>query len=171
MKRLILLRHAKTEPWYEGGDDHGRALTEHGQDDADLMAQTLVDRGWRPDLALVSTARRARETWLRAREAMARSDVRYEDDLYLADPDTLMNVLESARDLSTVMVIAHNPGLHDFATKLARTGPTPNQAAFASLIEKMPTCAAALFEADEDGPVYVSAFRLVDFIRPKSLGL
>ena len=62
MKRLILMRHAKTETWTEGLDDFGRALTDRGHEDAARMAQELVDMGWSPERILVSTARRARET-------------------------------------------------------------------------------------------------------------
>ena len=59
MKRLILMRHAKTEPFGEGIDDFGRALTEQGHSDAARIAEELVALGWSPERILVSTARRA----------------------------------------------------------------------------------------------------------------
>ena len=60
MKRLILMRHAKTEPWDELIDDHGRALTDVGHQAADVICAALQTSGWAPDKAVVSSARRTR---------------------------------------------------------------------------------------------------------------
>ena len=51
MQRLILMRHAKTEPWSEGIDDHARALLPVGHDAAIAMANALDAEGWAPDIA------------------------------------------------------------------------------------------------------------------------
>jgi len=69
MRRLILFRHAKTEARSPSGDDASRRLTERGRDEAALMGRVLAEAGFLPDLALVSPAVRARETW----EALAAS--------------------------------------------------------------------------------------------------
>ena len=58
MKRLILMRPAKTEPWSEGIADHARALTPVGHEAAAAMAAMLKSEGWSPQKAIVSTARR-----------------------------------------------------------------------------------------------------------------
>ena len=63
MKRLIVMRHAKTEDWAEGIDDHGRALTERGRLDAANVGREIIAKDWTPDFVAVSSARRAKETW------------------------------------------------------------------------------------------------------------
>jgi phosphohistidine phosphatase len=67
-----------------------------------------------------------------------------------------------------LLILGHNPGLHDFARLLLRDAGSENHRASVKLSEKFPTCAAALFAADEDSiflPVY---FKLQDFLRPKN---
>ena len=63
MRRLILLRHAKAENQAASGEDIDRALTARGLADAARMGQVLADAGLQPDLALVSSGVRARQTW------------------------------------------------------------------------------------------------------------
>ena len=62
MLRLLLLRHAKSD-WPDGVDDHDRPLAERGRRAGPLMARYMTGEGLIPDLALISTARRTRETW------------------------------------------------------------------------------------------------------------
>ena len=169
MKRLILMRHAKTEPWHEGVDDHGRALIERGIKDATAIGAELDARGWRPDSAMVSTARRARETWRHASASWPDLPVTLDDALYLAAPQTIESVLSAATLAGTLILIGHNPGLHEFACILDRRGPPGNAYAHDRLFEKFPTGCAALFEAGEEAAYHSSAFRLVDVIRPKDL--
>jgi len=169
MKRLILMRHAKTEAWNEGIDDHGRALTERGHQDADLMAEALVSRGWVPGLALVSTARRAKETWAHLTPAFEASEHRFMEDLYLSGMRGLLDTITQHDGVSTLMLVAHNPGMHDCAVEIMRQGGGRDHHAALTLSAKMPTGAAALFEAEEDAAFLSQNFRLVDFIKPKDL--
>lgn len=169
MKRLILMRHAKTEAWHEGIDDHGRALVERGIQDAAMMGEHMVSLGWRPDHALVSTARRARETWRYASGALGGAEPTYEDDLYLAGPSTIESVLAAHELHGTLLLIGHNPGIHDFACGLARVGGASDDFALARLFEKFPTGCIALFEASEERSFHRAAFRLMDVVRPKDL--
>ena len=71
MLRLLLLRHAKAERGQPGGRDHERALAQRGRDDAPRLGAYLVRHKLVPDLALVSTAARTRETWALATAAFA----------------------------------------------------------------------------------------------------
>ncbi|MEO0982404.1 MAG: histidine phosphatase family protein [Pseudomonadota bacterium] len=169
MKRLILLRHAKTEPWFEGVDDHGRALTERGRADSERVAKALRDAGWVPDLAVVSTARRAHETWTGAAPAFTGCEREMSDDLYLASVRMIGSLVRAHEDAAALMLIGHNPGIHDFACDLVQSGGAHNRFAAEALINKMPTGAAALFESDEDAAFGPYAFKLMDFIRPKDL--
>lgn len=169
MKRLILMRHAKTEPWHEGIDDHGRALMDRGHGDAVAIGEALHHQGWQPDCALVSTARRARETWKDVSVNWPNVPVLLDETLYLAAPQTLESVLSSDTPAGTVILIGHNPGLHELACLLARRGPPGDAYAHGRLFEKFPTGCAALFEADEEEAFHLSAFRLVDVLRPKDV--
>jgi len=169
MKRLILMRHAKTEAWNEGIDDHGRALTSRGHEDADLLGEALMTRGWQPSLALISTARRAKETWAHLMITFEGSDHRFMEDLYLTGTRGLMDVISSNDGAETLMLVGHNPGMHDCAVEIMREGGGRDHHAALTLAAKMPTGAAALFEAAEDGAFLPQHFRLVDFLKPKDL--
>ncbi len=167
MQRLILMRHAKTEAWYEGVDDHARALTGRGHGDAARMAGMLAQQGWEVDLALVSTARRARETWNAMAQLHPGVQVKLLDDLYLASPETLAEALEGhCGDANCLMVIGHNPGIAEFAMDIDRQGGSVDISASGRLRQKYPTGCAALFEAADDAPFIPSLFRLVGVLWP-----
>lgn len=169
MKRLILMRHAKTEPWFAGGDDRGRALLPRGKSDAVLIGQEIEARGWAPDHVLLSSARRTRETWLAMSGILTASDHEVLDKLYLAGTSHIQSVIEEHETHSTLMLIGHNPGMHDYAAQVSSLAGTVNQKAAMTLATKMPTAAAALFEADEDQAFRPSVFRLIDYILAKPL--
>lgn len=169
MKRLVLMRHAKTEPWSEGIDDFGRALTPLGHADAKRMAEELVALGWSPERILVSSARRARETCAEAALVFDGEKVRPMESLYLTGVRGLSEAVSQNDGAATLMVIGHNPGLHDFALTILRESGSLDHRASSRLNEKFPTCCAALFEADEDGPFVPMHFRLVQVLRAKDL--
>lgn len=169
MKRLILMRHAKTEPWSEGLDDFARALLPRGFTDAQLVAEEIKQRDWSPNLILVSTARRARETCSEVAKIIEDERVRPMEALYLSGMRGLNDAVRSAEQETAVMLIGHNPGLHDFACEIFREGGTRNHPASLRLHEKFPTGCAALFEAEEDGAFQPERFTLVDVIRAKDL--
>lgn len=169
MKRLIFLRHAKTEDWYEGVDDHGRALVPRGHEDAARVARALSKAGWTADHLIVSTARRTRETARAISAAMPGASVRFSEALYLSSPETIEEVLQAAPLEGCVMVIAHNPGLHEIACTVARIGGSSDETASHHLFEKFPTSCAALFEAQEETAFHTAGFRLQGVIRAKDL--
>lgn len=167
MKRLILMRHAKTEPWSEGIDDFGRALTPQGHADATRMAEELVALGWSPERILVSSARRARETCSEAAKVFTGEKVRPMESLYLTGVRGLKEAVSQNDGAATLMVIGHNPGLHDFALTILRDGGSDDHQASLRLNDKFPTCCAALFERLEDGPFVPAQFRLARVLRAK----
>lgn len=169
MKRLILMRHAKTEPWFQGTDDESRALLPRGKSDAGLVADALVEQDWVPDLVLVSSARRTRETWNMMAAAFGEARFIVLDELYLAGTVVLKEVIRAHQNEQTLMLLGHNPGMHDLAAYIASRAGTVNQPAAKTLSTKMPTGAAALFEAERDGDYKTSALRLQDFIIAKRL--
>lgn len=169
MKRLILMRHAKTEPWYQGAHDEGRALLPRGKQDARLVASELEQRGWSPDLVLLSSARRTRETWAAMHEFFPNARHLVLETLYLAGTSTLETQLREYEDTPTLMVLGHNPGMHDLAAGLSSFAGSINQKAALTLAAKMPTAAAALFEAGQAGPFEAALLRLQDYIIAKKL--
>ncbi len=169
MKRLILMRHAKTEPWMEGVDDHARALTSVGHEAAANMARVLKAEGWSPEKAVVSTARRTRETWAHLSDVFGTCDMMLEDDLYLAGERGISEIITDHDGAGTLMIIGHNPGIHDLALYILREAGSLDHQASMRLAAKLPTGGTVLFEADEDGAFLPVHFRLRNFIKPKDL--
>lgn len=143
MKTLLLLRHAKSG-WNEPGqDDHDRALTPRGRRAAELVSLYLAQRGDLPSLVLCSTARRALETLEPLRHRLG---VPFEADrtLYLAESEAILARVAQVDDReNSVLVVGHNPGLHELALQLAAHG---DAAARARLREGFPTAALAIVE-------------------------
>ncbi|WP_328773099.1 SixA phosphatase family protein [Streptomyces sp. NBC_00286] len=119
-RRLVILRHAKSA-WPDGVADHERPLAPRGRRDAPAAGRALVGADLRPDLALCSTAVRARQTWeLAAAEWATPPPVRHDPRLYVADvPELLATVHEVADEVRTLLLIGHNPGLEELVLTLA----------------------------------------------------
>lgn len=171
MKRLILMRHAKTEPWTEGIDDHGRALTEIGRKAASAIAIAMAEEGWLPDKVIVSSSRRTRETWACMRDVFPKCTAIVDEALYLAGERGIMDLISDHDGTANLMILGHNPGLHDLSVRLLREAGSADHQAALRLSSKLPTAAAALFESDEDGAFLPVHFRLQNFIRAKDLAL
>lgn len=169
MQRLILMRHAKTEPWSEGIDDHARALTPVGHEAAKAMAFALKSEGWSPQKAIVSTARRTRETWAHLSAVFDDCDMILEEDLYLAGERGVSDMIGENDGARTLIIISHNPGLHDLALSILRAAGSHDHQAAIRIAAKLPTGAAVLFEAEEDGAFVPAHFRLRNFIKPKDI--
>jgi phosphohistidine phosphatase len=168
MRRVYLLRHAKSS-WKDGSlADRERPLAGRGRKAARAMAGHLEDEGIRPDLVLCSPARRTRETLERIEDALGDGiEARFEDALYGATEATLLRCLNALPDeVDSVMLIGHNPGLEDLAMALASEG-----AELDRLREKFPTAALATIDlpADRWSAVERGRGELVAFVRPRDL--
>lgn len=170
MKRLLLLRHAKSS-WDDTGlDDHDRPLAARGQRAAAAMGVYLQQRAIAPDLVLCSSARRARETFARL-DAAVSGDVaaRVERDLYLAEPGELLEQLRAVDDrFASVLLIGHNPGLAQLASLLAGSG-DPRE--LGRLRSRYPTATLAhlRFEGDRWRDLAPASCHLEAFARPRDL--
>jgi phosphohistidine phosphatase len=151
MDRLILLRHGDAERDSESGDDFDRCLSDRGREESARMGETLADMGLVPDLTLASAAVRTRETWAALSAAFPRADARFDDELYLAEPERVRQAIDAARGgCRTLMVVGHNPGLQDLAlTLLIEAGGT--SPAIDRVRAGFPTGAAAVFLIDTHG--------------------
>ncbi|MEU2241939.1 histidine phosphatase family protein [Streptomyces sp. NPDC018338] len=118
-RRIVLLRHAKAD--WSDESDHERPLAERGRKDAPVAGRRLAGTGIGFDLALCSTAVRTRETWkLAVHELSERPRTVYEDRLYEASLGELIALLnEVSEEVSDLLVIGHNPGMHALADALA----------------------------------------------------
>lgn len=174
MLRLMLLRHAKTERDSPTGLDRDRPLAPRGHRDAPRMGAWMTQNGLVPDLALVSTAVRARQTWELVAPSL-RKNVPTDllDELYGADPGDLLNTarhagLGNAGSPRSVVIVAHNPGLHEFALALVKSGKPQDRAALA---DNLPTGALVVIDADIDdwSDLGFQRGRLVRFMTPALL--
>lgn len=158
-RRLVVLRHAKAE---QPGilDDHERALTGRGRRDARAAGEWLAGHGLVPELVVCSTARRARETWDGVQAGLgAVPEVRYEPGLYAAPVARLLQVLWAVPDTAVrVLLVGHNPGVHELVQELA--APTP--------VAEFPTAALAVLDADVPWSALAGgAARLADLAVPR----
>jgi phosphohistidine phosphatase len=120
MKKLILMRHAKSDWSNSGQSDHARPLNKRGISDVPRMAQELLNRGILPELILVSDSARTRQTWELLTQILGAAPTRFLPDLYLASATEIKDIVKSTDSLiDTVMVIAHNPGITDAYQLLA----------------------------------------------------
>jgi phosphohistidine phosphatase len=168
MHMLHLLRHAKSS-WKEEVEDHERRLNRRGREAARRVGQALPAAVGTLDLVLCSSARRTRETLeLIAAEFTVRPRSVLEDELYEASKDQLMERLRRlAEQIGNVLLIGHNPGLHDLAIAIADT----NTAGFRTLSSgKFPTAARASFRVPEPWSGFGhSRCELVDYVTAGSL--
>jgi len=164
----MLLRHAKSD-WPSGVADPDRPLAPRGRRDAPRMGQEMARRGYRPDLAIVSPARRAVETWALAGPFLPDTPLRYEQAIYAAEPETILAVLsELDENLGTVLVVGHNPGLELTASFLTGEGPHKLRD---RLGEKFPTAALAVVAFASQGWSHLAqgSGRLEVFVTPHDL--
>ncbi|MEA1938840.1 MAG: histidine phosphatase family protein [Pseudomonadota bacterium] len=170
MKKLFILRHAKSS-WDDPDiDDHERPLAPRGARAGTLIGRHLKNIGINPDLILCSTAKRARDTLhLVLAQLDSNTDPLYERSLYMCGAQGWIQRLRGVPEtFNTVLVVGHNPDLHELAAAMAVTG---DEDAIDSVMTKMPTAGLAEFDLDMDA---WSAFpplapQLVRFITPRDL--
>ncbi len=173
MPTLFLLRHAKSSRDDPDLDDFDRPLAPRGCKAAPRMGVEMAARGWMPDMALVSPAVRTSQTWTLVSGALTREqapDTRFEEGLYMAPcASILSHVCALPESVSSVLVVGHNPGLHECALTLA--GPHSDTAALQSVEAKFPTAALARFDIEDDWIALLPGrARLTHVVRPGDLG-
>ncbi len=150
MQRLILLRHGEAEAQSASGRDLDRALTSAGVTAVTRTAKALALAMAIPDIALVSTAKRTRQTWAEAKVQFSLSTDVFKPEIYNASPTALLAL---ARDCQadTVMIVGHNPSLQGLALDLLA-----RQGAAASLVARVearfPPATAAVFSFRDGRP-------------------
>lgn len=170
MRRLMLLRHAKSDLAKPGMPDRDRPINRRGQETVAKIGAYMARHGLIPELVLCSTARRARETW----EELAgvfkdQPATTYESRLYNAGPEVFLDVVrETKAEIRTLLLVGHNPGLHDLAGMLIASGDLDHRE---RLREKYPTAGLVVidFAPDDWSMVHPYAGRLERFVVPRGL--
>jgi phosphohistidine phosphatase len=167
--RLWLLRHAKSS-WRDAGlRDEDRPLAPRGERAADRIRDYLDAEGTRPELILCSSALRARETLGRVLPALGTElEVRIEPALYTFEADVLLDRLgRISSDVTSVMLVGHNPAIQDLATRIADRGDGLHD-----LSEKYPTAGLAEISFSQGAWDMLTdrPGELVRFITPRHLG-
>ncbi len=167
MRRLLLLRHAKTERAEPGERDRDRKLTKRGRADAPVIGAYMAHHGLVPDLVLVSPVMRAEETWALLAKAFAKEPpVVKEEGIYNAGHEKLIAIIRKTRDAHALLVVGHNPGLHDLAMALIASGDVE---ARERVNEKLPTSGLVVIDLpfDDWSRLHPSAGRLERFVSPR----
>jgi phosphohistidine phosphatase len=166
MLRLMLLRHGKTERAAPGERDRDRKLTKRGRADVPAVGAYMAQHHLVPDLALVSPATRSQETWTLLSAAFAnKPKVVSAERVYNASVADLMAVIGEGRKARAVLVVGHNPGLHDLALELIASG---DAQARERLNEKLPTSGLVLidFPLDDWSHLHPQSGRIERFVSP-----
>ena len=166
MKRLILIRHAKSS-WSSGASgDKSRPLNARGHMAARKVGAWLKAEGYQPDQVLSSSAARCMQTWEGLSETLGSEiPTDFQDSLYLADPDAMLQSLQAATG-DTVLMLGHMPGIGEFARDLRRDPPPAHEA-----FQKYPTGAVTVleFKADSWADAQMGTGKFVNYISPRSL--
>ena len=147
MKYLYLFRHADTLPAEGDQSDHERVLSELGEEECVRIGTFLKQEKLQPELALCSTAVRTRSTLgLMAKTLGTPIAAEFIHSLYLASPGEIFHQLNGLKkELESVMVVGHNPGIHQFALMLAAKG---SSAALHALSAHYPPASLTLLKLD-----------------------
>jgi phosphohistidine phosphatase len=168
--RLMIFRHAKAEKGAPGMRDRDRPLASRGLKESPRMGEYMARHALVPRHALVSPSRRTRETWDGLASALpAGIPVFYEDRLYDATPEAIVAVIqETPAKIRTLIVVGHNPGLHEAARLLIASGDVE---ARERLNEGLPTSGLAVIDFPGDGweKLHARRGRLERFVTPRLL--
>jgi len=174
VKTLYLLRHAKSS-WDDPSlSDEERPLAPRGRRAATAMAHHLRREGVAPDRILCSPSLRTRQTLDHLAPVLMgpgnAGAIRFEPAIYEAAPHQLLALLQSTPpEMSSLLLIGHNPGMASLAVSLL--SPDGHDASLAHLQRKYPTGALATFQfphAEWDA-LRPGSCRLLSFVRPREL--
>jgi phosphohistidine phosphatase len=161
MKRLFLMRHAKSSWDHPGLSDFERPLNKRGFKAAPRIGSEIQNRGYIPELIVSSPAERALQTSNLVREAVGfGDDIRYDRRIYAASVNSLIYIISEIGDsFQNALLVGHNPGFEDLLAVL--TG----------INKRMPTAAFAAVDTNAKvwSNVSSGAGSLVDFIIPRDL--
>lgn len=160
MKTLIIIRHAKAEQSF--GPDRDRRLTERGHQNAEMMAERLLAKGYKIDMIFSSPSARTKETteYFAVANHLDKDHVKYFDKLYLGDIVAITEtVLWLKENVHTLAIVGHNPGVSNFVNNITNAD-----------INDLPTCGIAVIEIDMNNweeDFTKAPKKLVEVMKPK----
>ena len=170
MRRLMLLRHAKSDWSAPGTRDQDRPLSTRGREAAPRMGSYMARHGLVPDLIVASPAARVTETLALVLPAFDKQPKTLPDArIYETDAGELLKVVAAApRSVHSLLLVGHNPSLAELAALLMASGDVELRQ---RLIEKFPTAALAVidFPFDDCSKIHPKSGRLDRFVLPKAL--
>ena len=168
MKEIYLLRHAKSSWAGQSQGDHERPLNQRGRQAATALEAYLVTHAVEPSLVLCSSAARTVETLERIAPALGSSThVEIDPELYLASgPLMLARIVAVDDTVESVMLIGHNPGMHELALALGSEGPERDR-----FVAKLPTGALVCLALDVPtwSDVAPGGGRITDVVFPREI--
>jgi phosphohistidine phosphatase len=166
----MLFRHAKAERSIAGTADRDRPLIERGRKDAAKIGGYIASHHLVPERVVLSPATRTQETWKHAASAMKPAPAAMSTEkLYDATPHAILAVIKDAPvSAHSLMVVGHNPGLHELSMMLIATGDVETRE---KLREKLPTSGLVIidFAFDDWSRLHPASGRLERFVSPKSM--
>ena len=164
MQRLILMRHGEAERPSTVLEDFDRALDDEGRDESRSIGRALAKAGLGPDLIVASAARRTAQTAEAVAEAFPDVTIETDNSLYLAGPSRLAQAIQDAAPRAgALLLVGHNPGIHQYVLQLARQARAP-QTSGRSPLERFPTGTAAVFTLRPDqAPAFERLFLARDY--------
>ena len=169
MKRILLLRHAKSDWKDYTVADFDRPLSPRGRKAAPRIAAWMRDHDLVPDHVLCSAARRTRETWEQMAPTLGQLPVVHRRALYHAPTRAILKQLVKQDDAAnTIAVVGHNPGIAEFAYRYAAFG---DKKKIARIRRKYPTGALAVlsFPISRWADLPEASGTLEHYVRPKQL--
>jgi phosphohistidine phosphatase len=172
MHQLLLMRHAKSQWDDPTMTDHARPLNARGRQAAAAMGHALRHLGLTPDMVLISSSRRTLQTLEALTPWEETPLIEPMDALYLAGVPALVQIIAGvAETVRSVLLIGHNPGLHDLSVALAGGEAAVAASPFRRLGDGFPT--GALVEYAVTGPwsglSSSGQTRLLRFLTPRDL--
>ena len=145
---VSFLRHAKSDWTKDGATDFDRLLSDRGQRDAVVMGELVSELSPKIDAVFCSAAQRTKDTLALITPFLPEGvAVHYEQSLYLANQSTLLDRVQQTDDqYRHILVIAHNPGLHNISLALVGDDQQKHKS-MKKLRENFPTAALAQFSA------------------------
>ena len=170
MKRLSFIRHAKSDWASPLLADHDRRLAERGQKASAIMKDFFGTSNKKFDIVLSSTALRAVETIEIIKPSIKDTEIKYEKELYTFDDQIMLEFISKiSDDLSSVLIVGHNPAIQETVLRLSETDQNLN---LLNRVEhKYPTAAFCTLTSSIDKWTHAgdTMFTLQEFICPKEL--
>lgn len=164
MKRLVVIRHAKSS-WADNSlRDIDRPLNSRGQKDAPKIGTYLNDNGYHFERMISSPAIRAISTCtaIAAKTGFPIREIVQEISLYHADPNTMLEIVnQQGNSINNLALFGHNPGITHFVNKLTKQS-----------IDNIPTCGVAVidFNTEKWTSARFETGSLSHYTYPKSIG-